>query len=78
MSEWDTLSPWERQQALWERDPGDVGFDDPAAHELRAVDVEPPDDEDSVHEHLEAGLARWTLEAEEPYAWVAMPRSGSG
>ncbi len=78
LSEWDTLSPWEQEQVLWDRDPGDPRFDDPAAHELRAVDTEPPDDEDSIRERLEAGLTRWTLDLEDPYAWVALPRSQSG
>jgi hypothetical protein len=64
------LSPWEQEQALWDRDPSDPRFDDPGADELRAVDTEPPDDEDSVRQHLEAGLTRWTLDLEDPYAWT--------
>ncbi len=78
LSEWDTLSPWEQEQVLWDRNPGDPRFDDPAAHELRAVDTEPPDDEDSIRDHLQAGFTRWTLDLEDPYAWVALPRSESG
>jgi hypothetical protein len=69
-SKWDTLSPWEQEQALWDLDPGNPDFDDPAAHELRATDTESTDDEDHVRARLEAGLTRWTLDLDDPYTWT--------
>jgi hypothetical protein len=69
-SPWDELDPISLEQLLWELDGRP---DDPAALELRAVDVDPDDldSPDRLGGLLSSRAGRWTVDLDDPYSWMA-------
>jgi hypothetical protein len=63
----DELSPSQLEEALWwlAECP-----DDPAGLELRAEDREPDDDTDRTRQRLVSGDTSWSLDLQNPYAWL--------
>jgi hypothetical protein len=71
-SPWDELDPTSLEQLLWELDDRP---DDPAALELRAVDLDPDDPDhqdapDRFGELLRSGASRWSIDLDDPHQWV--------
>ncbi|MDQ3486089.1 MAG: hypothetical protein M3445_11875, partial [Actinomycetota bacterium] len=66
----DELSPTALDEQLWHRDPDSPVWDDPAAHELRAEDREPDDNEPVADLWRDT---RWTLDLDDAYTWHVEP-----
>ena len=64
-SPWDELSPGEREEELWIRDGRP---EDPAAYELRAIDVDPDD-----VPYPDKVDTRWSWDLDDPYVWQPAP-----
>jgi hypothetical protein len=60
----DELSPTALDDELWHLDPGNPLWDDPPAHQLRAHDREPHEVDPTPVD------TRWTLDLDDPYAWL--------
>jgi hypothetical protein len=65
LTDWDLLSPLDQEAELYPP----WSYDDPAAYELRAVDRE-PDDVDLTRQRILTTDTRWTLDLQDPYAWL--------
>ena len=62
----DELSPLQREEETWWL----AGCpDDPEGLELRAQDIEPPD-EDRMRRRLQTGDTAWSLDLADPFAWL--------
>jgi hypothetical protein len=66
---WDELDPISLERELWELDGRP---DDPAALELRALDIDPDQHEppDLLGDRLRQGATRWTLDLDDPWSWT--------
>lgn len=69
----DSLSPSQVERELWLLDPTSERWDDAAGLDLRVRDVDPDDGEplDTVAERLRSGGTTWTLDLDDPYAWLS-------
>ena len=66
-TELDDLSPLALEDELRHLDPGSPIWHDPLAHELRADDTEPEDDDGFPTD------TTWNLDLDDPYAWLDLP-----
>jgi hypothetical protein len=64
----DQLGPAAREDEQWHTDPTNPAWDDPDGLELRVVDVDPPPYREP--EPPSRATSRWTLDLDDPYAWL--------
>ena len=70
LSPLDELTPSVLDDELFHADPADPRWDDPDGLELSADDIVTRDGDDPLGEAILTSSTRWTLDLDDPYAWM--------
>ena len=70
LSPLDELTPSVLDDELFHADPADPRWDDPDGLELSADDTDTRDGDDPLGEAILTSSTRWTLDLDDPYAWM--------